>query len=111
MSCVFCAIVAGEAPAQIVASWVDAIAIIPLNPVVIGHRIVLPRVHVLDAADDPIVTAVTVARAADLAGSSEESFNLITSAGRDATQTVMHLHWHIVPRVAGDGLSLPWSVA
>jgi diadenosine tetraphosphate (Ap4A) HIT family hydrolase len=35
--------------------------------------------------------------------------NFITSAGRDATQTVFHLHIHIVPRHAGDGLALPWT--
>jgi histidine triad (HIT) family protein len=35
--------------------------------------------------------------------------NLITSAGRAATQSVMHLHLHLVPRLDGDGLALPWS--
>ena len=36
-------------------------------------------------------------------------YNVITSAGRAATQTVMHLHFHLVPREPGDGLMLPWS--
>jgi histidine triad (HIT) family protein len=35
--------------------------------------------------------------------------NIITSAGSDATQTVFHLHLHVVPRRAGDGLALPWT--
>ncbi len=37
--------------------------------------------------------------------------NLITSAGREATQTVFHLHIHVVPRRDGDGLALPWTPA
>jgi histidine triad (HIT) family protein len=36
-------------------------------------------------------------------------YNLITSGGREATQTVMHAHVHYVPRRRGDGLKLPWS--
>ena len=35
--------------------------------------------------------------------------NLITSKGREATQSVFHLHVHVVPRAAGDGLPLPWT--
>jgi histidine triad (HIT) family protein len=38
-----------------------------------------------------------------------DAFNIITSAGRDATQTVDHLHLHLVPRRPGDGLALPWA--
>jgi histidine triad (HIT) family protein len=41
--------------------------------------------------------------------SGTKSFNLITSQGAAATQTVMHLHLHLVPRTDGDGLKLPWS--
>jgi histidine triad (HIT) family protein len=36
--------------------------------------------------------------------------NLITSKGREATQTVFHMHLHLVPRAENDGLLLPWSV-
>lgn len=38
-----------------------------------------------------------------------KSFNLITSCGKAATQTVEHLHVHLVPRREGDGLKLPWT--
>lgn len=38
-----------------------------------------------------------------------EAANLITSRGGAATQTVFHLHVHVVPREAGDGLALPWT--
>jgi histidine triad (HIT) family protein len=81
----------------------------PLNPVVPGHRIFIPREHVLDAADDPVVTALVFQEAAFWAAHKEQDFNLITNAGRAATQSIDHLHVHYVPRQEGDGLKLPWT--
>jgi len=107
--CIFCKIVKGEAPAKVVAQWPDAIAIVPLNPVTPGHTLVIPRQHVRDAVDRPRLTAVTMWRASMLAGSLTEQCNLITSVGPLATQTVFHLHIHIVPRRGDDGLHLPWT--
>lgn len=104
--CVFCSIIAGTAPAKIVAEWDDAIAIVPLNPVTNGHILVMPRAHVSDALENPEITATVMKRASELA---KAPCNLITSVGSVATQTIFHLHIHIVPRVEGDGLSLPWS--
>ncbi|KUH36133.1 HIT domain-containing protein [Streptomyces kanasensis] len=74
-----------------------------------GHVLVIPRVHVADAIEDPDVTAAAVRRAAQYAAEAGGDLNLITSVGADATQTVFHLHWHVVPRTAGDGLPLPWT--
>ncbi|MEV5211406.1 HIT domain-containing protein [Micromonospora sp. NPDC053740] len=107
--CVFCEIVAGREPATQVAAGTDAIAIRPLNPVVTGHLLVLPVKHVRDAAEDPHVSAEVMRLAAVLAPMfCPGAFNIITSAGREATQSVFHLHLHIVPRRADDGLALPW---
>lgn len=108
--CPFCTIVAGRAPAEIVHEWSDAIAIVPLNPIVEGHVLVIPREHVTDFAADPVVSAHAAYRAAELAGDlAAGAMNLITSRGSAATQTVFHLHLHLVPRTAGDGLALPWT--
>lgn len=103
--CVFCNIMAGDEPAEFVHRWTDAVAIVPLNPVTPGHVLVMPRVHVVDASDRPQVTALAMERAASIA---VPPFNIITSAGREATQSVWHLHLHVVPRSANDGLALPW---
>jgi histidine triad (HIT) family protein len=105
--CPFCEIVAGRAPATIVEEWDDALAIVPLNPIVEGHTLVIPRDHVRDFATDPDVSALTMYRAAELA-QGPQPMNLITSRGREATQSVWHLHLHLVPRAANDGLALPW---
>lgn len=112
--CVFCQIVQGETPAKVLRRWPDAIAIEPLNPVTIGHTLVIPVAHVADFLSDHLVAATTMARASEFAwwrtgGSSGASWNLITSQGEAATQTVMHLHIHLVPRRLNDGLRLPWS--
>lgn len=106
--CPFCEIVAGLAPAAVVAEWPGVIAIRPRHPVVPGHVLVIPRVHVADAGTDPAVSAIAMSAAAELAARLD-SANVITSKGRAATQTVRHLHLHVVPRRAGDGLHLPWA--
>lgn len=108
--CIFCQIVAGEAPAAIVHEWDDALAFIPLNPVTPGHTLVIPRSHVADFAASPEVSAATMRRAAQFIHwrAPSEAYNLITSRGREATQSVFHLHLHLVPRAKDDGLALPW---
>lgn len=83
-------------------------AFAPLNPVTPGHMLVVPVEHVRDAAERPEVTAAVMHGAAILAGE-VGSCNIITSMGEPATQTVFHLHAHVVPRRVGDGLTLPWT--
>lgn len=107
--CPFCEINTGRAPATFVHEWSDTIAIIPLNPVVDGHTLVIPKRHVTDFADDPDVTGATARRTAQLCRDLDlVHANLITSRGVHATQSVFHLHLHLVPRAANDGLALPW---
>ncbi|MFI8504507.1 HIT family protein [Streptomyces sp. NPDC085524] len=108
-TCVFCDIAAGQAPAVIVRQWPDALAIRPRSGGVNdGHVFVLPRVHVADAGTDPEVTVAVMRRAAELMAELPAA-NLITSKGEAATQSVPHLHVHVVPRQTDDGLPLPWS--
>lgn len=100
---------------ELVAWWPDAAALVPLNPVVpdtgsgAGHLLVVPAAHVADAATDAEITAVVARRAGELLADLGWQANLITSRGPAATQTVFHLHVHIVCRTEGDGLALPWS--
>lgn len=106
--CPFCEIVAGRAPATVVREWPDVLAIAPRHPVVAGHVLVIPKEHVPDFGFDPDVSADTMWRAALLAQKSDQPMNLITSRGTEATQSVFHLHLHLVPRAESDGLALPW---
>jgi histidine triad (HIT) family protein len=111
--CRFCEIFAGRGEAQIVRSWLGSstptLAIRPLEPVTPGHTIVIPGKHVPDFSSEPHVTAITMAFAAQLAAESPDAMNIISSRGAAATQSVFHLHVHLVPRHEGDGLPLPWT--
>lgn len=109
IDCVFCKIVAGKAPAKIVTRGLHAIAFAPLHPVTEGHLLVVPKRHVTDFAQDSKTTRRTMALASRLAYWIGGDCNLITSKGPLATQTVFHLHVHLVPRRTGDGLWLPWT--
>lgn len=86
-----------------------AVVFAPLNPVTPGHLLIVPRIHVPDAAALPRVYRDTCTLAATVAAECGEDFNLITSGGAAATQTIRHLHIHYVPRRPGDGLCLPWT--
>ncbi|MFL1439215.1 HIT family protein [Nocardiopsis protaetiae] len=101
----FCDIAGGHAPAVILRSWNDAIAIRPLNPVARDHFLVLPRRHVADASTDPDVTAATMRRAAELLTTGS---HIGANVGAEAGQTVFHLHIHIwgcrAPRTC-----MPWE--
>lgn len=89
------------------------VAFQPLNPVVPGHFLVIPRRHVVSALDGhyaPNAAGNALSFASLLAQDMGLcSANFITSAGTAATQTVYHLHVHVVPRREGDGLALPWT--
>lgn len=80
----------------------------PLNPVTEGHLLVVPEQHVEDASVDHALSGRAMVVAAEVAAR-YESANIITSIGKPATQSVFHLHLHVVPRAEDDGLHLPWT--
>ncbi|MFD4756387.1 HIT family protein [Streptomyces sp. NPDC058426] len=108
MKCAFCAIAAGEAPAIILREWPDALAIRPRGGVNDGHVLVVSRVHVEDAGTDKEVTKEVMGCASELMAELPAA-NLLTSKGKAATQSVFHLHVHVLFREDGDGLVLPWT--
>lgn len=105
--CAFCDY---SGPSEILAKGEGFYVIEPLNPVADGHLLVIPKKHVSPEAPDADAMA-EVFRHAMLEGewAVGGAFNLILSSGPEATQTVPHYHVHVVPRRAGDGLSLPWN--
>jgi len=114
--CDFCGIVRGEQPAQVVYETEAVLAFLPLNPAATGHTLVIPRLHTPDFLSCPAPLAGTLAAAAAHVGRAvraavaADGMNLITSAGKAASQTVFHLHVHLVPRWDGDALGRLWPL-
>jgi histidine triad (HIT) family protein len=109
-SCVFCAIAAGEKTDQpIVAADEHTVAFLDVRPVFTGHVLVIRRLHYPTLADLPPeltgplfarVRQVSAAMAAAL-GDADGSF---IGANNTVTQSVPHLHVHVIPRAHRDGL-------
>jgi histidine triad (HIT) family protein len=112
--CLFCGIVAGEVPAQIVDSDEHTVAFMDINPATRGHALVVPRKHsadVMEIADDDLSRAILAARRlARMIDSALEpdGFNVLNSCRPAAWQTVFHFHLHVIPRYDDDPLKLPW---
>lgn len=82
----------------------------PLNPVTLGHVLVISSRHTEDAAADSALAGDLCAVAANYVSRHRLQANIITSVGPAATQSVRHTHVHVVPRRDGDGLLLPWTL-
>lgn len=104
--CVFCKIVAGEVPADMVARDDDVVVFRDLSPKADVHVLVVPRRHVPDVvalADDPALLAAVVRAGSRAAASlADGEFRLVFNTGASAGQTVFHAHGHVL---AGAGSS------
>ncbi|WP_262056470.1 HIT family protein [Streptomyces sp. STR69] len=112
--CVFCGIAAGTESARVVAETAETLTFLPVRPVHPGHVLVVPRRHVADIweLDEETAAAVgtAVLRAAHAvrAAHRPEGLNVIQSSGAVATQSVFHLHVHVIPRYQGDRMPYLW---
>ena len=110
--CVFCAIVAGQAPAIRIYEDADYLAILDVRPFTRGHTLVIPRRHTVDLTDTPPVTCADmvrigqrIAKAARRSGLHADGNNVVINDGTAAFQSVFHIHLHVLPRQSGDKLS------
>ena len=112
--CLFCGIVAGDVPAQIVDSDEHTVAFMDINPATRGHALVVPRNHSTDlmeiSDEDLSNTMVAAKRLAQRMRDVLEpaGFNILNSCGSAAWQTIYHFHIHVIPRYEDDPLKLPW---
>lgn len=114
--CIFCAIVAGKAPASVIHEDEHALVILDLFPVHRGHALVIPRQHCerVEALPEDIHDhlfrlgrrTIEAQAAAGLAGDAQ---NLLINNGPAANQHVPHVHLHVVPRRFGDGPATVWN--
>lgn len=108
MDCLFCRIVGGDEPAYVVEEAVDTVSFLDARPVFKGHVLIVPRRHVATLTDLPtdligplFAAAKRTANAMTSALQADGSFVAINNV---VSQSVPHLHVHVVPRRRKDGL-------
>ena len=112
--CIFCKIIAGQIPATKIYEDQVVISFLDIGPISDGHTLVVPKQHFEKLHECPaellgqvssrlggIAQAVANATTCD-------GYNVLCNNGRAAGQIVEHLHFHIIPRKAGDGVFNRW---
>lgn len=106
--CTFCAIIAGGIGAEIVMENDDFVAFLDSRPVFRGHTLVVPRDHFATLLDlPPTLRDGFLAAGQDLAGALQTALGAqgtFVAMNNTISQSVPHLHMHVVPRNKGDGL-------
>ncbi len=109
-NCVFCRIVAGEVPSEVLFENDHVVTILDINPIHYGHALVIPRKHVRDFLElepecyGPLLDAAKTVSAALVDALELEGYNLFSNNGRIAGQSVFHFHLHITPRYENDDI-------
>jgi len=112
--CVFCKMVAGEIPVTKVYEDHAVLAFLDIGPVSDGHTLVIPkqhyaRIHECDAEVlGQVGACVGKVAGAVVKAMGAEGYNVLCNNGRVAGQVVEHVHFHIIPRMAGDGVFTQW---
>ncbi|REE97022.1 HIT family protein [Thermomonospora umbrina] len=113
--CVFCRIVAGTEPAEIIHSDDASVAFLDITQATEGHTLVVPRRHRTDLTDiAPEEAASVMSAAVRVSHRLRErlrapGINLWHASGETAWQSVFHFHVHVVPRYTPTDLVPPWS--
>lgn len=113
--CIFCKIAAGEIPSATVYEDENFRAILDLGPAAKGHTLVIPKDHsenLLDVSPETVKRALSVISKTanaikDAMGC--DGINVVQNNGEAAGQTVMHLHFHIIPRYNNDNVNIGWQ--
>jgi histidine triad (HIT) family protein len=107
-ACAFCSIVQGDAPATVVAETEHTVAFLDRRPVFPGHTLVVPRDHVITLRDVPSTLLepffAEVQRIAAAVQDGLDADGTFVAENNVVSQSVPHLHVHVVPRRRKDGL-------
>jgi histidine triad (HIT) family protein len=111
-ACIFCRIVAKQAPAHVVLEDDATLAFMDIFPVADGHVLVIPKAHASNLLDtQPADLAAVIARSRQIARAIREvlapdGIGVFQLNGTAAGQTVFHYHMHLIPRKQGDALQV-----
>ena len=108
--CIFCKIVTKEIPAEVLYENEYVISVLDINPIHLGHALILPKQHCKDFLDLPddtyqsLLQATKVVTQALVQSLKLEAYNIFSNNGTIAGQSVFHFHLHITPRYRGDNI-------
>lgn len=112
---IFEKIVRREIPATIIYEDEDTLAFMDIGPIIKGHTLVIPKTcydPVTETPDEVLAKLMIVSKriaAAQIKGLGADGVNIIQNNGKPAGQEVPHIHFHVIPRFAGDGHHWNWN--
>jgi histidine triad (HIT) family protein len=114
--CIFCKIIRGEIPSFKV--WEDdkTFAFMDINPIAAGHALIVPKFHTPNIYEAPAdwmgPTLGSVSRVARAVRDevAPDGINILQANDKGAAQSVFHIHFHVIPRNLGDGLTMNWDM-
>ncbi len=109
--CIFCKIVKGEIPSSKLYEDSGALAFLDINPVNIGHALVIPKKHfknILETPEDVIAHMMKIVKKVShgLEALKPDGININMNNKEAAGQVIFHSHIHVIPRYKGDGFEL-----
>lgn len=113
-NCIFCRIVSGEIPAAKLYEDEHCLAFMDINPLAEGHTLLIPKEHFVTIDEMPPHTTAAVTRVlphlarAVRSAVQADGLNVLQNNGLCSGQVVMHVHFHLIPRVPGDSLGYRW---
>ncbi|MDZ7291704.1 MAG: HIT domain-containing protein [candidate division KSB1 bacterium] len=114
--CIFCRIIQGQAPASVVYDDEKTLAFMDTRPVNPGHLLIVPKLHATglseldaDLGAHLFKAAMRLATALRHSGVKCEGINFFLADGKAAFQEIFHVHLHVIPRFAGDGLAFQFG--
>lgn len=111
-SCIFCDIIAGTSPRRLLYEDDVSIAILTIRPTAAGHTLVIPKSHFTEMDEMDESSAACLMHTMQIMAMQlkeklhTDGINILQANGKAAGQSVMHVHFHLVPRFYGDGMRL-----
>ncbi len=110
--CIFCQIIKGELPSTKVYESEEILAFLDINPVNIGHALIIPKEHypnIYETPEETMSHMIKVAKKISLAvkeAVNADGVNIAMNNNHAAGQVVFHSHIHVIPRFSNDGFEL-----
>lgn len=112
--CIFCKIASGQIPCIKIYENEYVLAFMDIGPISDGHTLVIPKEHYGRLDQVPVEMMAEIAQVLPMLakavqkGMKAEGYNVLCNNGAPAGQVVEHVHFHIIPRNAGDGVFNRW---